>query len=162
MTTQPAIPIEIQAEVQKLVDEFNRKHFNQVDFRLHTNLNVRSHHSGYSARFKGKFLYLDRSDGAMLSPICRLTWFGAMDKWEFAIYKYSDGHYDPDEWFFPGIEKVDGTVTGAMEAGMEAYPIQRKKLSDYPPFRFAMVSRPGWVTIASLYCLFSSCLKAML
>jgi hypothetical protein len=22
-----------------------------------------------------------------------------MDNWDFAIYKYSDGRYDPEEWF---------------------------------------------------------------
>jgi hypothetical protein len=31
--------------------------------------------------------------------------------------------YDPTEWFFPGSAEVDGTVTGAMKAGMEAYKI---------------------------------------
>ncbi len=46
-----------------------------------------------------------------------------MDKWIFAIYKYSDEVYDPEEWFFTGSEQVDGTVSGAMAAGMAAYPI---------------------------------------
>jgi hypothetical protein len=46
-----------------------------------------------------------------------------MDNWDFAIYKYSDNCYDPEEWFFPGEEFVDGTVTGAMKAGMKAYDI---------------------------------------
>ena len=45
-----------------------------------------------------------------------------MDGWEFAIYKHSSERYDPDEWFFPGAGNVDGTVEGAMEAGLEAYP----------------------------------------
>jgi len=81
MPRKPAIPLEIQADVQKLVEH-------------------------------GK-----------PSPICRLTWTGAMDKWDFAIYKYSDEQYDPEEWFFTGAVKVYGTVTGAMEAGMEAYPM---------------------------------------
>jgi hypothetical protein len=46
-----------------------------------------------------------------------------MDNWDFAIYKYSDNRYDPEEWFFPGEQFVDGTVTGAMKAGMIAYPL---------------------------------------
>jgi hypothetical protein len=46
-----------------------------------------------------------------------------MDNWDFAIYKYSDDCYDPEEWYFPGAEEVDGTVTGAMKAGMKAYEI---------------------------------------
>jgi hypothetical protein len=78
---------------------------------------------GYSARFKGKYLYLDRTDRSKPLPICRLTWNGKMDNWDFAIYKYSSEKYDPEEWFFPGEEFVDGTVTGAMKAGMEAYEI---------------------------------------
>lgn len=45
-----------------------------------------------------------------------------MDNWEFAIYKYSKDRYDPDEWMFPGSGHVDGTVEGAMKAGIEAYP----------------------------------------
>ena len=34
MPRQPAIPLEIRVEVQKLVDEFNRKNFKEVDTRL--------------------------------------------------------------------------------------------------------------------------------
>jgi hypothetical protein len=55
--------------------------------------------------------------------MCRLTYTGKMDGWEFAIFKWSDEAYDPDEWFFPGFEEVDGTVQGAMRAGLEAYPV---------------------------------------
>jgi hypothetical protein len=46
-----------------------------------------------------------------------------MDKWVLAIYKYSDNQYSPEEWFFSGADKVDVTVTGAMAAGMAAYPV---------------------------------------
>jgi hypothetical protein len=46
-----------------------------------------------------------------------------MDNWEFAIFKWSTERYDPDEWFFPGSEYVDGTVEGAMMAGLHAYPV---------------------------------------
>ena len=122
MSRQPAIPLEIQADVLKLVDEYNRKNFKKVDPRLRMLLGSNVN-SGYAPRFKGKFLYLDRVERGKPSPICRLTWTGAMDKWDFAIYKYSDERYDPEEWFFTGAEKVDGTVTGAMEAGIAAYPM---------------------------------------
>jgi hypothetical protein len=122
MPKHPVIPIEMHADIQKLIDEFNGKHFKEAGSRRQVITGIPVNR-GYTARFKGKFLYLDRFDHIGPSPICRLTWMGAMDKWEFAIFKYSDGVYDPDEWFFPGIEKVNGTVTGAMEAGMEAYPI---------------------------------------
>jgi len=116
MATKQSIPPEIQAEVQKLIDKFNRKNFSGPDFKEFGVV-------GYSARFKGKYLYLDRDDMGKPSPICRLTWNGQMDNWDFAIYKYSDNRYDPEEWFFPGEQFVDGTVTGAMKAGMTAYPL---------------------------------------
>lgn len=122
MPRQPAIPLETQAKVQKLVDEFNQKNFTKVDLILRKILgsNVKR---GYVARFKGKYLYLGRVERSKPSPICRLTWTGSLDNWDFAIYKYSDNHYDPEEWFFTGSEKVNGTVIGAMEAGMAAYPM---------------------------------------
>ena len=47
-----------------------------------------------------------------------------MDNWGFAIYKFSVDRYDPEEWFFPGANEVDGTITGAMKAGMIAYEIR--------------------------------------
>jgi len=118
--SKQSIPLEIQAEVQKLLDEFNRQHFKKADpvMRAFFGNKVKP---GYSARFKGKYLYLDRNDHIKPSPICRLTWNRKMDDWGFAIYKYSGNYYDAEEWFFPGRGKVDGTVQGAMLAGMEAY-----------------------------------------
>jgi hypothetical protein len=76
----------------------------------------------YVPRFRGNYLYLDHAAYGRQSPICRLKYTGAMDAWDFAIYKYSDERYDADEWFFPGSQHVDGTVEGAMRAGLEAYP----------------------------------------
>ena len=76
----------------------------------------------YQPRYQGAFLYLDRSDHGQVSRICRLTYTGTPDRWAFAIYKYSDERYDPDEWFFPGADQVDGTLEGAMRAGLAAYP----------------------------------------
>jgi hypothetical protein len=79
--------------------------------------------TGYSfvARFQGKNLYLSRNEFGQIAPICRLQYMGAKRLWEFAIYKYSSGRYDPEEMWFPGAEMVDGTVEGAMKAGMLAY-----------------------------------------
>jgi hypothetical protein len=39
------------------------------------------------------------------------------------MYLYSDNVYGPEEWFFLGSGNVDGTITGAMEAGLMAYPL---------------------------------------
>jgi hypothetical protein len=118
-----SVPPEIQADVQNLIDEFNRVNLKESTSLLNAFFPSKKKR-GYSARFKGKYLYLDRTDRSEPLPICRLTWNGKMDNWDFAIYKYSSEKYDPEEWFFPGEEFVDGTVTGAMKAGMEAYEIR--------------------------------------
>ena len=46
----------------------------------------------------------------------------ATEHWGFAIYKYGDTRNDADEWLFPGSQHLDGTIAGAMRAGLEAYP----------------------------------------
>jgi hypothetical protein len=76
----------------------------------------------YLPRYRGAFLYLDRCDYGQIGRIARLTYTGALDRWEFAIYRSSDERYDPDEWLFPGARELDGTIEGAMRAGMAAYP----------------------------------------
>jgi hypothetical protein len=123
MPKQQTIPTEIQEAVQKLIDEFNRINLRDSTSLLNTFFPMKIKR-GYSARFKGKYLYLDRTDRYEPLPICRLSWNGKIDNWDFVIYKYSNENYDPEEWFFPGEEFVDGTVTGAMKAGMVAYEIR--------------------------------------
>lgn len=56
----------------------------------------------YVTNYRGMHLYLGHEAGSRFRPICRLTYTGDMQHWEFAIYKYSDECYDPEEWFFPG------------------------------------------------------------
>jgi len=107
---KPAIPKEIQTQVEATVSEFNRTHFSKPE-------------RGYLARFRGRFLYLDRCDLGEPFQICRLTYKDKIDAWDFAIYRHSKERYDPDEWFFPGDRLVDGTIQGAMKAGLEAYPV---------------------------------------
>ena len=77
--------------------------------------------SSYIGRFQGKYLYLDRDDCGNVGPVCRLEYKGKGKPWGFAVYKYSSACYDPEECWFPGFELVDGTVEGALKAGMEAY-----------------------------------------
>lgn len=105
-----AITDEVRKEAQEIVDRFNRKTFRRSD-------------SYYLTRFQGKYLYLDRCDFGTVGPICRLTFTGTMDGWEFAIFKWSSERYDPEEWMFPGSGYVDGTIEGAMKAGLDAYPV---------------------------------------
>jgi hypothetical protein len=103
------IPDEVKTDVVAIVERFN------------TTV-IRNPHCVYVPRYKGKFLYLDRQDYGRLYPICRLEYTGKMEEWSFAIYKYSDERYDAEEWLFPGSGHVDGTLAGAMKAGLEAYP----------------------------------------
>jgi hypothetical protein len=103
------IPDDIKAQVNEIVARFNEGSGDPDCF--------------YAARYRGIYLYLDRSDFGQIGPICRLKYTGDMDNWEFAIYKFSSERYDPEEWFFPGDEYVDGTVEGAMMAGLYAYPV---------------------------------------
>lgn len=103
------IPESIKKQVAEIVKRFNAEAIKDPD-------------QFYITRYRGNYLYLDRNDYGTVGPICRLEFNGKMDNWDFAIFKYSSERYDPDEWFFPGSELVDGTVEGAMKAGLEAYP----------------------------------------
>jgi hypothetical protein len=107
--TAVTIPKEVKVWVDNRVVAFNRLAFKDtcVDYR---------------SRFRGRFLYIDQDELGTTGPICRLTYTGKLDDWEFAIFKWSDERYVPDEWFFPGAEEVDGTVEGALRAGLKAYP----------------------------------------
>ncbi len=104
------IPDAIKTQVADRIAAFNREV-------------LQDPHVSYQPRYQGAFLYLDRHDCGQVSHICRLTYTGTLDRWEFAIYTYSDARYAPDEWFFPGAEQLDGTLEGAMRAGMAAYPL---------------------------------------
>jgi len=108
MATKKEIPPEVRKQVNTIVDRFNQTV-------------IKDAYSFYVTRYKGRFLYLDRYMGKSIGPVCRLEYTGHIKKWEFAIYKYSSERYDPDEWFFPGAGLADGTVEGAMKAGLKAY-----------------------------------------
>ena len=107
-----SIPKEIRQEVAKIINAFNEQTF-------HDNVEDLA----YFPEFRGNFLYLKRKELGNISPVARLTYTGDMKDWEFAIFKWSSDRYDPDEWFFPGAELVDGSIEGAMEAGLTAYPV---------------------------------------
>ena len=104
------IPDEIREKVSVVVEEFNQQELKDMNAR-------------YIAKFQGRFLYLDRVAYGQKEPVSRMEYFKEIDKWEFAIFKWSTEIYDPDECMFPGSEFVDGTVEGAMRAGMRAYPV---------------------------------------
>ncbi len=104
-----AIPREIRQQAEEIVERFNREV-------------LKDPNRYYVPRFRGTHVYLDRCDCDVVSQIARLTFRGKIDNWDFAIFKYSSMRYDPKEWMFPGGGFVDGTIEGAMRAGLEAYP----------------------------------------
>lgn len=95
---------EIKKEVQSIVDSFNKEN-----------------KSKFLVKYRGRFLYLEKITGFSSSNVGRLEFRGDMKSWRFDVYKYSSNGYDPDEWFFPGREKLDGTIEGALRAGLEIY-----------------------------------------
>jgi len=105
---KPTIPDEVKENALQTIERFNLRKMAKTGSR-------------YLARFEGKYLYLDREDFGNVGPICRLEYRGTGKPWGFAIHKSSSGSYDPKESWFPGFELVDGTVEGALKAGMEAY-----------------------------------------
>ncbi len=110
---QPPIPPDIREQADQVIAEFNRSV-------------IKNPECFYVPRYRGNYLYLDRHNYGPVGPIGRLTYQGGMDNWDFAIYLYSRERYDTEEWLFPGAGQLDGTIEGAMKAGLEAYP-----LSDY-------------------------------
>lgn len=106
----PKLTPEIKAQADAIVARFNSEELRDEPW------------AHYVTRYRGSHLYLGHQEGGQFWPVCRLTYTGDMNGWELAIYKYSDERYDPHKWFFPGVEEVDGTIEGAMRAGLKAYP----------------------------------------
>jgi hypothetical protein len=103
------IPESVRQQVDAIVEQFNKEQ-------------LRSAGVFYIARYRGRYLYLDRSDWGRVNHVCRLEYTGEVDAWDFAIFRYSAERYDDEEWFFPSAGHGDGTVEGAVRAGLEAYP----------------------------------------
>ncbi len=109
MVSKASIPDDIKQQTIAIVKQFNR-------------ISMHAPRDYYALRFRGRFAYLDRCQHGRVYQACRLEYGGGMEKWGFAIYKYSRNAYDPEEFWFPGSECVDGTVEGALKAAREAYP----------------------------------------
>jgi len=82
------------------------------------------HGTAYSLRFRGRYAYLAREDRGMpdLTRIGRLEYLADKDRWKFVVYRYSKERYDPRESLFPGAGHLDGSIEGALRAGLEIYP----------------------------------------
>jgi len=103
-----AISLQVREKALRVIDQFNGKE-------------LATECSRYIPRFRGKYLYLDRDDSGTIGHICRLEYAGKKRGWYFAIYRYSDERYDEEDCFFYGSQLVDGTIKGALKAGMVAY-----------------------------------------
>lgn len=99
---------EIKEEVNKIIEKFNNKDLKNRDIK-------------YFAEYKGKYLYLKIAEPTVINQVSRLEYTGDFEDWGFAIFKWSSEKYDADEWMFPGSEHLDGTIKGAMKAGIGAY-----------------------------------------
>ena len=104
-----AIPNQVRTQVDEIVQSFNARTFN----------NTRRY---YDTRYRGAYVYFDRYHVNAINKVFRLEYTGNFDDWKFAVYKHSTQSYDANEWFFPGAGHVNGTIEGALKAGLEAYP----------------------------------------
>lgn len=131
-----SITKEIKAEVLEKIAAFNKEH--KTTFQM----SFRGKFAYLSKTEKGKgdvanaFLrILSQKRGIPMSEmpqannaetvetkIGRLKYNGKMDNWDFAVFRYSREIYDADEWMFPGAENLNGTIEGALRAGIEVYP----------------------------------------
>ena len=108
---KPKLTPEIRQQADAIVARFNVEPLKNKPY------------ARFVTNYRGANLYLGHERHGKFWPVCRLTYTGDMEHWEFAIYRYSDERYDPDEWFFTGAEELDGTIEGAMRAGLQAYPL---------------------------------------
>jgi hypothetical protein len=91
-----------QEELEEQVKSFNKEH-----------------KSKFKIRFRGKFIYLDKVTLFRTTHIGRLKYNGSLDTLSFAVYKYSNNSYNANEFFFPGMDQLNGNINGAMKAGLE-------------------------------------------
>jgi hypothetical protein len=112
------IPEDTKEKVNQIVSDFNKRV-------------IKNSECFYVPRYDRNYLYLDRRNYGPTGPIARLKYQTGMNDWEFAIYKYSREQYDPEEWLFPGSELINGTIEGALQAGLKAYPLRDKSIKGF-------------------------------
>ncbi len=100
----------VKIEIKEIIEKFNREKFASKDVF-------------YFPKFKKNYLYLFINRYGDIDPMCRLKYNGKMTNWDFEIFKYSSETYTDDIFLMPGAEEVDGTIKGAMLAGLELYPV---------------------------------------
>lgn len=98
----------VKEEVERIVERFNKEHLSGQG-------------RAYVARFRGNYLYFDRSD---FGNVGRYAVSNTPAKWMIGSLSYTKSpgmHISSDEFFFPGEENLDGAIEGAMKCGLEAY-----------------------------------------
>ena len=131
-----SITKEIKAEVLEKVTAFNKKHKTTFQMTFRGKFAYLSKTEKGQGDVANAFLrILSQKMGVPMSQmpqantaatvetkIGRLKYNGEMDNWDFAVFKYSREFYDEDEWMFPGSGHLNGTIEGALRAGIEVYP----------------------------------------
>ncbi|HOP47566.1 MAG TPA: hypothetical protein PK874_07885 [Desulfobacteraceae bacterium] len=107
--TKTIIPKEIKQKINDIIGLFNKDELKNSEFQIVSEL-------------RGIFLYIDIQEAQdSLTHLCRLKFTGDMENWEFAVYRHSRDNYDSDVCLFPGNSYLDGSIIGAIKAGMVAY-----------------------------------------
>ena len=136
MAKSKRIPKTVQNEVLEIVKDFNKKH--KTTFRMTfrgayaylaktEKLNNDFQITIYQMMAKKLGISINdmnipRGERVVETKLGRLKYNGEMNNWDFAVFKYSREKYDPDEFLFPGAGNLDGTIEGALWAGIEVYP----------------------------------------
>lgn len=102
---------EIKQQIEEAVMQFNSVEFDSIGKSYY-----------YFATYRGKFIYLNIQNEETVYKAGRLSYTGDLNDMEFAIYKFSRENYDSDEFMFPGVQYLDGTVNGALQTCNTAYP----------------------------------------
>jgi len=97
------IPQNIKDEVLEIFNAFNK-----------------THKTSFQISFRANYAYLSAM-GYVETKIARLRYTEDMNKWGFDVFKYSREFYDPNEFMFPGAKELDGTIEGALRAGIQLH-----------------------------------------
>jgi hypothetical protein len=101
------IPKKITEQAAEAVRKFNEKQFLEGDME-------------YLYTIDGKYVYLKMRRKKNISPIARIEFTGDPKAWKFAVYNPATESFS-ENTEFPGVEYIDGSIEGAMKAGVSAF-----------------------------------------
>ncbi len=132
MTKSKSIPKEVKEQVTQIVEDYNQK--NKTNFhisfkskfaylsKIEQQDDIANFFMQQLAKKMGVSLDVPKQNTSIETKLGRLTYNGQIDNWDFAVFRYSNEKYDPNEFMFPGFGELDGTIEGALNAGMQLYP----------------------------------------